>query len=73
MFVADARQGQGFGGQLFQAAVGAARGMGGVRMLIVSNPPAESFYLRQGARRVGEAPPGGRVTWARPILHLDLN
>jgi hypothetical protein len=40
---------------------------------IVSHPPAEGFYLRMGARRIGTMLPGGRVTWARPLLSLSIS
>jgi GNAT superfamily N-acetyltransferase len=72
LFVDDAAQGRGVGALLFahMRLCATARGVHNVR--IVSHPPAEAFYLRMGARRVGEQPPHGRVTWSRPLLELML-
>ena len=70
LFVDDAAQGRGVGALLFghMKERAAARGARNVR--IVSHPPAEAFYLRMGARRIGEQPPRGRVTWPRPLLEF---
>ena len=72
LFVADHAQGGGLGALLFRHMVNVAREHGFTRVRIVSHPPAEPFYLRMGARRVGSQPPQGRVTWARPLLELHL-
>lgn len=72
MFVADAAQGTGLGARLFAHMADQARALGVDAVKIVSNPPAEGFYLRQGARRVGTKRPKGRVTWTQPILYLRL-
>lgn len=72
LFVADHAQGGGLGALLFRHAVMVAREHGFTRMHIVSHPPAEPFYLRMGAQRVGTQPPQGRVTWSRPLLELRL-
>ncbi len=72
MFVADDQQGRGIGRFLFADIVAISREMGVGRIHIVSHPPSEGFYLSVGARRVGEIPPAGRVTWIRPYLHLDV-
>lgn len=73
MFVADAAQGSGLGRALFahMRAEALARGIGEVK--IISHPPALPFYERMGAIRVGESPPHGKATWARPILKLDTS
>ena len=55
--------GAGIGTRLFEHAVRTVRSLGGSRLTIVSDPHAEGFYRRMGARRVGEAPskPEGRT------------
>ncbi len=72
MFVADAAQGTGLGARLFAHMAEQARALGIDAVKIVSNPPAEGFYLRQGAQRIGTKRPKGRVTWTQPILYLRL-
>jgi GNAT superfamily N-acetyltransferase len=72
MFVADHVQGGGLGALLFRHMASVAKARGARRVRIVSHPPAEAFYLRMGAQRVGLKPPDGRVDWARPVLELAL-
>jgi GNAT superfamily N-acetyltransferase len=72
MFVADAAQGQGLGARLFADMRELARELGITRVTIVAHPPAEAFYRRQGAARVGTRAASGRVTWARPVLMLEI-
>ena len=72
MFVADAAQGTGLGARLFAHMAAEARALGIDAVKIVSNPPAEGFYRRMGAERVGTKRPKGRVTWSQPILYLRL-
>ena len=72
MFVADSTQGTGLGARLFQHMADQARALGIDAVKIVSNPPAEGFYRRMGAERVGTKRPKGRVTWTQPILYLRL-
>jgi GNAT superfamily N-acetyltransferase len=72
LFVADHAQGGGLGALLFQHMAKTAREAGIERVRIISHPPAEAFYLRQGATRIGTQPPQGRVTWERPLLELPL-
>ena len=71
MFVADKAQGTGIGAILFEHMRNTAQSLGIARVKIVSHPPAERFYTRMGAERIGLKPPSGRVTWSRPILVLD--
>ncbi|MFI6908135.1 GNAT family N-acetyltransferase [Nonomuraea sp. NPDC050394] len=69
MFVADHAQGTGLGRRLVEHMLDQARRAGLSRVRVVSNPPAEPFYLRMGAERVGTCPPKPpRVTWERPEL-----
>jgi GNAT superfamily N-acetyltransferase len=72
MFVADEAQGQGVGGALFRHMQEVARALHCRRVLIVSHPPAEAFYLRMGAVRIATRLPDARVTWPRPVLVLEL-
>ena len=72
LFVADAAQGRGVGALLVDHMKQRAGARGARRVRIVSHPPAEAFYLRMGARRIGEQPPRGRVTWSRPLLELAV-
>lgn len=73
MFTADAAQGRGVGRRLFAHMAITARTQGARTVRIVAHPPAEGFYLRMGAQRVGTQPPSGRVTWERPVLALDVS
>lgn len=68
--------GQGFGRQLFLRAADVARSWGAGVMEFESDPFAESFYLRLGARRVGMSPsqlqPGRSIPLMRyPLLADD--
>ena len=70
-WVEPAQMGQGVGRALFVHAVGQARKSGARRMRIESDPNAEPFYAKMGARRVGKAPstPAGRML---SVLIYDL-
>jgi GNAT superfamily N-acetyltransferase len=48
--------GQGLGRALFEHATYEAVGLGATTLEILSDPHAEGFYLRMGARRTGEKP-----------------
>jgi GNAT superfamily N-acetyltransferase len=72
LFVADHAQGGGLGALLFRHMIKVAREHGFTRVRIVSHPPAEPFYLRMGAQRVGTLPPSDRVAWERPVLEMRL-
>lgn len=73
LFVVDEAQGRGIGALLVAHLLDEARRRGMDALRVVSNPPAEGFYLRQGARRVGTVPPRPpRVTWTQPELVFDL-
>jgi GNAT superfamily N-acetyltransferase len=63
--------GTGLGRTMFRHALEAARAEGAARIKVVSDPNAEGFYLRMGARRAGEEPstPQGRML---PVLVLEL-
>jgi GNAT superfamily N-acetyltransferase len=72
MFVADSAQGSGVGAMLFEHMRHTARERGLTSVKIVSHPPAERFYARMGAELVGSKAPFGKVSWARPILVVDV-
>ncbi|MEW5684115.1 MAG: GNAT family N-acetyltransferase [Pseudomonadota bacterium] len=73
MFVSDAAQGTGLGARLFEHMADQARALGIDAVKIIANPPAEGFYRRMGAERIGTRRPLGRITWDQPILYLRLN
>lgn len=70
MWVRPERLGTGIGAQLFRHAVATVRSLGGTQLAIASDPHAEGFYLRMGARRIGRVPskPAGR--WL-PLLIFE--
>jgi GNAT superfamily N-acetyltransferase len=62
--------GRGIGTSLLRHAIETARGLNASRLTILSDPNAEGFYLKMGARRVGSRPstPAGRRL---PLLILE--
>ncbi|WLI88866.1 GNAT family N-acetyltransferase [Massilia sp. R2A-15] len=72
MFVSDDAQGKGVGRLLFDHLRTVARENCVTRIDIVAHPPAEEFYLRMGAFRSGTKEAGGRVSWERPVLSLEI-
>lgn len=73
LFVDNSFQGQGIGGQLMAHMQQEAHQRGYQQVEIVAHPPAEAFYLKMGAVRVGVKPAEGRATWERPILMLSVS
>lgn len=72
-FVADDAQGRGVGRLLVEHMIDLARDAGLAAVRVVAHPPAEDFYRRLGAVRVGTvAPVPPRVTWERPELRFAL-
>lgn len=63
--------GQRLGKLLFEKAVQDARAMGWTKFLIASDPYAEKFYLKQGARRIGERESKVRPGFFLPLLEFD--
>lgn len=60
----------GLGKHLWLHALSTARSLGWDHLLIESDPNAEDFYLKMGARRIGEQRSGmGRLL---PLLYLQL-
>lgn len=73
MFVADAAQGRGIGRLLVDHMLDQAGQAGLAEVRVVSHPPAEEFYLRCGARRIGTVPAQPRlVAWDRPELAFTV-
>lgn len=70
-WVLPAHIGRGVGAQMFDHAVATLRADGARECRIASDPYAEGFYLRMGARLVGEWPstPRGRTL---PLLVLEV-
>ena len=64
---------RGVGSLLVRHLMGYARANGQSELRVDSDPNAEAFYLRLGARRVGEvaAPIEGQPNRARPLLALS--
>lgn len=71
MFVEPSHIGRGVGAALWRHALETARAEGCSEFFIESDPFAEPFYLRMGARRVGDrvSPASGRVL---PLLVYTL-
>lgn len=73
LFVADETQGRGVGRLLVAHMQSEARAAGLDRVLVVSHRPAEDFYHRVGAVRIGTAlasPPA--VLWDRPEFEFRI-
>ncbi|MFD0356247.1 GNAT family N-acetyltransferase [Streptomyces sp. NPDC127110] len=72
-FVADEAQGLGVGRLLIGHMIGQAAEAGLTGVRVVSHPPAERFYRRMGAERVGTvAPVPPKVLWERPELRFTV-
>lgn len=71
MWVEPRHIGEGIGARLFDHARRTVGSRGGVTLTIASDPYAEGFYRKMGARRVGEVPsqPEGR---SLPLLMMDV-
>ncbi|MFE3204412.1 GNAT family N-acetyltransferase [Embleya sp. NPDC055664] len=72
-FVADDTQGSGVGRLLIEHMIDEAGRAGLTAVRVVAHPPAEAFYRRLGATRVGTiAPSPPRVGWERPELRFAI-
>jgi GNAT superfamily N-acetyltransferase len=74
LFVADEAQGRGIGRLLVAHMQSEARAAGLDRVRVVSHLPAEDFYHRAGAVRIGTAlanPPA--VPWDRPEFEFRVS
>jgi GNAT superfamily N-acetyltransferase len=74
LWVLPNRIGQGIGRILFAHAIEQAKAAGASQVHIESDPHAEGFYLRMGARRIGERVSEMKGKKRRlPLLRMDLN
>jgi GNAT superfamily N-acetyltransferase len=74
LFVADEAQGRGIGRLLVAHMQSEARAAGLDRVKVVSHPPAEDFYHRAGAVRIGTVPANPpAVPWDRPEFEFRLS
>lgn len=71
MWVTPEQIGRGLGARLLRHATATMRDEGTRTLRIESDPNAEAFYVKHGARRVGDVPstPAGRTL---PVLMLDV-
>ncbi len=73
MFVDPDRLRQGIGRALWRHMMETAKALGLTKILIDSDPYAESFYTAMGARRTGEIPSGSIPGRMLPRLELELD
>lgn len=73
LFVHERWRRDGIGRALFtdMTELAASLCLEGIR--IVAHPPAEPFFRRLGAERVGTQAPRGRITWSRPVLYFAVH
>ncbi|MFD2691099.1 GNAT family N-acetyltransferase [Streptomyces phyllanthi] len=69
-FVEPRAIGRGVGRALYSHVMGAARDLGFTRITIESDPNAEPFYRRMGARPVGRTPSGSIAGRELPLLEV---
>ncbi|UYM06216.1 GNAT family N-acetyltransferase [Solicola gregarius] len=72
LFVDPPYIGEGVGRRLLEDALAAARRLGFRRVRLDSDPGAEPFYARFGARRVGESPSGSIPGRVLPRMEFTL-
>ena len=72
LFVEPAMIRRGVGAQLLAHARAEARALGYARLIIESDPGAEPFYLRAGARRIGTIESTVEAGRLLPVLELEL-
>jgi GNAT superfamily N-acetyltransferase len=72
LFVEPAMIRRGVGAQLLAHAREQARALGYARLIIESDPGAEPFYLRAGARRIGTIESSVEEGRLLPVLELAL-
>jgi len=63
---------KGIGQVLFEDAVLSAKRMGWTRFTIASDPYAEKFYLKQGAKRIGERESKIKPGFFLPLLEVNV-
>ena len=62
----------GIGGELLRAVLDAARAAGRAALEFESDPNAEGFYLRMGARKIGEQVSDFQAGRILPVMRFDL-
>ncbi len=72
MFVEPDAIGKGVGRALWQHAVETARALGHETLIVVSDPNAEGFYRRMGARPAGARPSDAEPGRVLPVLRFHL-
>lgn len=72
LWVEPDRMRNGIGGQLLRAVLDAARAHGRAGLEFESDPNAEGFYLRMGARRIGEQASDFQAGRMLPVMRFDL-
>ncbi|MBO8156821.1 MAG: GNAT family N-acetyltransferase [Bacillaceae bacterium] len=72
-FIEPSYIGKGIGKQLFQHALNTAKQLGLPHLVIHSDPYAESFYQKMGARRIGEVPSEVQHDRLLPLLKIDVD
>ena len=70
LFVDPSAMGSGVGRVLLEDAVASAGERGWTALRVESDPGAEGFYVRHGARRVGRVPSGSVAGRELPLLEL---
>ena len=73
LFIEPAAIRTGVGEKLFRAIVGLIAREGAARLRIEADPNAEDFYVRLGARRIGEAPSGAIPGRMLPLLEYVIS
>lgn len=71
-FVDPDQMGEGIGRTLFDALCDLARAKGATRLAILSDPNAEPFYRRMGAKRIGEERSSSETGRVLPLLDYPL-
>jgi GNAT superfamily N-acetyltransferase len=72
LWVEPARIGTGVGSMLWRHMLGVARILGHRTVRVQSDPNAEAFYLKMGARRIGTVPSTVVANRALPLLEIDV-
>jgi GNAT superfamily N-acetyltransferase len=73
LFVDPSAMGSGIGRVLLEDAVASAARRGWTALRVESDPGAEGFYVRHGARRVGWVPSGSVAERELPLLELPVS
>jgi N-acetylglutamate synthase-like GNAT family acetyltransferase len=72
LFVEPRRIGKGYGKQLWDFSVNLARELGFRTVVLTADPNAESFYVRQGAVRIGEKTSPVRPDRRLPVMEYRI-